>query len=134
MLNLQKNINQLSAGDRPLVIARGGFSGLFPESCQYANLVGVQQSLSGSALFCNLQQSKDGVGFCHTDIRLDNITNIATIYPKSQKTYKVNGQDLTGWYPMDFTSEQLFSNVTSKANLVLNVYSSRFSMVYLDSD
>ncbi|KAL5774909.1 hypothetical protein ACOSP7_012466 [Xanthoceras sorbifolium] len=106
-------------GAEPVVIARGGFSGLFPESSGFANKMGIATSLSNTILFCSLQLSKDGVGICQTDIRLDNSTNIAMFFPKGQSTYKVNGKDVKGWFALDYTADELLSNVS----LTQNVYS-----------
>ncbi|KAL3566889.1 hypothetical protein D5086_032304 [Populus alba] len=106
-------------GRRPSVIARGGFSGLFPESSDFANQMALATSLSDVAVLCNLQLTKDGVGICQGDIRLDNTTNIAMLFEKGSKTRKVNGQDITGWFAMDFTADQLLANVS----LVQNIFS-----------
>ncbi|XP_062160104.1 glycerophosphodiester phosphodiesterase GDPDL6 [Alnus glutinosa] len=99
-------------GERPLVIARGGFSGLFPESSSSANQLAVSASLPDTVLFCNLKLTKDGVGICLTDIRLDNSTNIASTFPKGKKTYDVNGNKVHGWFASDYTIDQLFNNVS----------------------
>ncbi|KAJ6863371.1 hypothetical protein NC652_040046 [Populus alba x Populus x berolinensis] len=106
-------------GRRPSVIARGGFSGLFPESSDFANQMALATSLSDVAVLCNLQLTKDGVGICQGDIRLDNTTNIAMVFEKGSKTREVNGQDITGWFAMDFTADQLLANVS----LVQNIFS-----------
>ncbi|KAF8400543.1 hypothetical protein HHK36_013842 [Tetracentron sinense] len=105
-------------GDRPVVIARGGFSGLFPESSQFAYQFAISTSLPDVILFCDLQLTKDGQGICQTDIRLDNSTNIALIYPRGQKTYNVNGEKVHGWFSVDYTSKQLFTNVTLTQNVL----------------
>ncbi|KAK9131126.1 hypothetical protein Sjap_011613 [Stephania japonica] len=102
------------SGGRPVVIARGGYSGLFPESSQFANQFALSTSLQDVILYCDLQLTKDGAGLCIKDIRLDNTTNIAIVFPKDQKTYNINGKDVRGWFPLDFTEKQLFSNVTCK--------------------
>ncbi|KAF5445738.1 hypothetical protein F2P56_034768 [Juglans regia] len=99
-------------GERPLVIARGGFSGLFPESSSFANQMAQTLSLPDTVLFCNLQLTKDGIGICLSDIRLDNSTNIAMVYPKGQKTYDVNGKQVHGWFAVDYTIDQLLNNVS----------------------
>ncbi|KAJ6759152.1 GLYCEROPHOSPHODIESTER PHOSPHODIESTERASE GDPDL6-RELATED [Salix koriyanagi] len=106
-------------GRGPSVIARGGFSGLFPESSDFANQMALATSLSDVVVLCNLQLTKDGVGICQGDIRLDNTTNIAMVFEKGSKTYKVNGQDITGWFAIDFTADQLLANVS----LVQNIFS-----------
>ncbi|KAI0502592.1 hypothetical protein KFK09_017546 [Dendrobium nobile] len=111
---------QTLSGYPPLVIARGGFSGIFPESSQYAYQFAVSpSSLKNVVLFCDLQLTKDSIGICKADLRLDNSTNIASIFPKRGNTYKVNGQPIRGWFSIDFTAEELFNNVT----LVQNIYS-----------
>ena len=106
-------------GQEPAVVAKGGFSGLFPESSALANDLAVSTSSPGVTIFCNLQMTKDGVGICLSDIRLDNATTISTLFPKGQKTYKVNGQDLKGWFALDYSADTIFSNVS----LVQNIYS-----------
>ncbi|KAK9099256.1 hypothetical protein Syun_026301 [Stephania yunnanensis] len=100
------------SGGRPVVIARGGYSGLFPESSQFANQFALSTSVQDVILYCDLQLTKDGTGLCIKDIRLDNATNIAIVFPKDQKTYNINGKDVRGWFPLDFTEKQIFSNVT----------------------
>ncbi|KAJ0090194.1 hypothetical protein Patl1_14733 [Pistacia atlantica] len=107
-------------GAEPLVVGRGGFSGALPESSSAANsLVKPPMSLSSVAVLCNLQLTKDGFGICMTDIQLDNSTNIGMIYPNGRTTYKVNGQDVKGWFGLDYRADQLFNNVS----LTQNVYS-----------
>ncbi|KAK8654854.1 hypothetical protein V6N13_107450 [Hibiscus sabdariffa] len=93
------------SGGPPLVIARGGFSGLFPESSIYANDIVKQLNHTKMALSCNLQLTKDGIGICLSDIRLDSCTNIGTVFPDDSNTYNVNGQQIKGWFAVDFTSD-----------------------------
>ncbi|XVE53677.1 hypothetical protein DITRI_Ditri03aG0021800 [Diplodiscus trichospermus] len=100
------------SGQPPLVIARGGFSGLFPESSSFANNMANQVKVTEVALFCSLQLTKDGVGICLSDIRLDNSTNIATIFPKDPKSYNINGQQVKGWFALDYTSDVIMNNLT----------------------
>ncbi|KAG2280376.1 hypothetical protein Bca4012_048658 [Brassica carinata] len=106
-------------GQEPAVVARGGFSGLFPESSASANDLAISTSSPGLTMLCNLQMTKDGVGLCLSDIRLDNATTISTLFPKAQKTYKVYGQDLKGWFVLDYSADTIFSNVS----LVQNIFS-----------
>lgn len=104
----------VSAGEAPLVIARGGYSGLFPESSQYAYQFAMSTSLKSVVLFCDLQLTKDGASMCHSDLRLDNSTTIASAFPKGQKTYTVNGERIRGWFSVDFTADEIFNNVACK--------------------
>lgn len=39
--------------------------------------------------------------------------------PKMQRTYKVRGEDVLGWFTLDFTADQLIQNVT----LILSIFS-----------
>lgn len=96
-------------GRRPRVIARGGFSGLFPDSSAIAFSYAVAYSVPDVVLFCDLQFSSDGVGFCISNLKLDNSTEIARMkdFASRGSTYQVNGQDVQGWFSVDFKSEEL---------------------------
>ncbi|XP_077230985.1 glycerophosphodiester phosphodiesterase GDPDL7-like [Tasmannia lanceolata] len=107
---------QTLSGDAPAVIARGGYSGLFPDSSQFAYQFALSTSLSDVILFCDLQLTKDGIGICQTDLRLDNSTNIALIFPHADKTYSVNGESVRGWFSVDYTTKQLFDKITLTQN------------------
>ncbi|CAM0954375.1 unnamed protein product [Alopecurus aequalis] len=97
------------SGRPPLVIARGGFSGLFPDSSQFAFSSAKSNSMPGVVLFCELQFSSDGVGFCIGNLKLDNTTLIDRNpeFASRGSTYQVNGQDVQGWFSLDFKSEEL---------------------------
>ncbi|KAK3435657.1 hypothetical protein EUGRSUZ_C00368 [Eucalyptus grandis] len=105
-------------GDKPVVIARGGFSGIFPDSSEFAVDMATTSSMGDVVLYCDLQLTKDGIGICQPDIKLDNTTDIAMVFPKGEKTYTVNGQDLKGWFAVDYTSDELFNNVTLVQNVL----------------
>lgn len=106
----QKWLTQTGAA--PLVIARGGYSGLFPESSTYAYQTATATGLPDLVSFCDLQMTKDGSGICHSNILLDNSTDIGNAFPKGSKTYNVNGKSVTGWFTIDYTVDQLLDNVT----------------------
>ncbi|XP_052181862.1 glycerophosphodiester phosphodiesterase GDPDL6-like [Diospyros lotus] len=108
-----------TVGSQPVVIARGGYSGIFPDSSRSAFQFAMSTSLPDVILFCDLQLTKDGQGFCQTSLQLDNSTTIASVFPKGQKTYNVNGHDHPGWFPSDYTFDQLSQNVS----LTQNIYS-----------
>ncbi|WVZ77578.1 hypothetical protein U9M48_025432 [Paspalum notatum var. saurae] len=110
---------QTLSGRPPQVIARGGFSGLFPDSSQFAYQFALSTSLPDVVLFCDLQFSSDGMGFCKTGLLLDNSTTVSETFPKMQKTYKVHGEDVLGWFSLEFTADQLAQNVT----LIQNIFS-----------
>lgn len=97
-----------------MIVANGGMSGVFPESSWLAYTYGVQQTIRGSPVLCDLKLTKDNFAYCLTRMMLQNTTNIADIFPNARKTYDVNGKRLTGWFGHDFDAEELFENVTCK--------------------
>ncbi|KAL9319867.1 hypothetical protein ACSQ67_011706 [Phaseolus vulgaris] len=68
--------NTLS-GNPPLVIARGGFSGIFPDSSESAYIFGVTASLKNVIVWCDVQLTKDSQGICVPNVKLENATDIA---------------------------------------------------------
>ncbi|XP_010536709.1 PREDICTED: glycerophosphodiester phosphodiesterase GDPDL3 [Tarenaya hassleriana] len=98
---------QTLAGDAPLVIARGGFSGVLPDSSVDAYGLAVQVSVTDVVLWCDVQLTKDGIGICFPDVNLGNASNIGDVYPKQQNSYLVNGVPTQGWFSIDFTLKDL---------------------------
>ncbi|EFH64824.1 glycerophosphoryl diester phosphodiesterase family protein, partial [Arabidopsis lyrata subsp. lyrata] len=94
-------------GDAPLVIARGGFSGLFPDSSLAAYQFAMQASLADVILWCDVQLTKDEVGICFPDLNLANASNIQDVYSTRRKSYRVNGVTTQGWFPIDFSLTEL---------------------------
>ncbi|KAL2483713.1 Glycerophosphodiester phosphodiesterase GDPDL3 [Forsythia ovata] len=109
---------QTLKGDSPLVIARGGFSGIFPDSSLYAYQLAVVTSLPDVVVWCDVQLTKDGVGICFPDLRLENGTNIDIYFKNGRKTYPVNGVPTPGWFSVDFTLNDL-----KPVNLTQRIYS-----------
>lgn len=106
------------SGNAPSIVAKGGFSGLFPDSSFDAyNLVSLTSS-SDTILWCDVQLTKDGVGVCIPNVKLDNCTSIAYIYPAGQSNYIVNGVNTTGWFSVDYTMKDL-----SNVSLIQAIYS-----------
>nr|BAJ92515.1 predicted protein [Hordeum vulgare subsp. vulgare] len=113
------------SGRRPVVVARGGFSGLLPESGQLAYNFAMHSSVCDVVLFCDLQLSSDGVGFCHSSLRLDNSSDIAQSFPNRGSTYQVNGQDVQGWFSLDFKSKELHDIVCKQKKYTLGYLENR---------
>ncbi|XP_013616322.1 PREDICTED: glycerophosphodiester phosphodiesterase GDPDL5-like isoform X3 [Brassica oleracea var. oleracea] len=106
---LSENSWQTLSGKPPVVIARGGFSGVFPDSSSKA-YQWVSVTISPNvALWCDLQLTKDGVGICFPDRNLDNGSDVTGLYPNKKE-----------WFSVDFTWKDL-SDV--KCKLVQNVKS-----------
>ncbi|KAJ0688674.1 putative glycerophosphodiester phosphodiesterase [Helianthus annuus] len=94
-------------GEHPLVIARGGFSGLFPDSSHNAYMMAVLKSVSNVILWCDVQLTKDNSGICFPYLHLENSSTIATTFAKRESTYNVNGVSVKGYFPVDFTIADL---------------------------
>ncbi|XP_051136392.1 glycerophosphodiester phosphodiesterase GDPDL3-like [Andrographis paniculata] len=107
---------QTLSGNAPLVIARGGLSGIFPDSSFYAYSVAVQTGSGDLNAWCDVQLTKDGAGICFPDIMLQNSSNIDIVFPDRQATYDVNGVSMRGWSSVDFTLDEL-ANVSLKQRI-----------------
>ncbi|XP_028777875.1 glycerophosphodiester phosphodiesterase GDPDL3 [Neltuma alba] len=105
-------------GSPPLVVARGGFSGIFPDSSDAAYKWALNKSASNVVLWCDLQLTKDGAGICFPDLKLNNATNIANVYLNKTRVYNVNGFPTRGWFTVDYNLSEL-----APVSLVQGVYS-----------
>ncbi|KAK6934523.1 Glycerophosphodiester phosphodiesterase domain [Dillenia turbinata] len=105
-------------GSVPLVIARGGFSGLFPDSSSAAYNLALLTSVSDVVLWCDVQLTKDSVGICFPNLNLDNASDISNLYKNKEATYPVNGVPVQGWFSVDFTLQEL-----SMVSLMQSIYS-----------
>ncbi|KAK9072251.1 hypothetical protein SSX86_008684 [Deinandra increscens subsp. villosa] len=94
-------------GDHPLVVARGGFSGLFPDSSFYAYKLALDTGVPDMILWCDVQLTSDNVGICLPNLNMDNGTTISSVYDKRNKSYLVNGVRMSGWFPVDFSFNEL---------------------------
>ncbi|XP_076894824.1 glycerophosphodiester phosphodiesterase GDPDL3-like [Bidens hawaiensis] len=94
-------------GYPPLVVANGGFSGLFPGSSYNAYSFALSTSVPNVILWCDVQLTKDSIGICFPNLNLENSSTIASTFDKGGKTYNVNGVSVTGYFPVDFTIADL---------------------------
>ena len=98
-----------------MAVARGGFSGIAPESSLPAYTTAQQTSLASTILLCDLQLTKDAQGFCQSSLNLQNATTIATAFPDLKpRTYNINGTNVEGFYGVDFLADDLLKNVFCK--------------------
>lgn len=104
------------AGDAPLVIARGGFSGLFPGFSSAAFSLALITSVPDVVLWCDVQLTKDEAGICFPDILLNNNSDVQDVFAKKDKTYLVNGASTHGWFSVDYTLNDL-ANVFGECKL-----------------
>ncbi|KAJ0733890.1 putative glycerophosphodiester phosphodiesterase [Helianthus annuus] len=103
-------------GNPPLVVAHGGFSGLFPGASFNAYSIALLTSVPDVLLWCDVHLTKDNNGICFPNLNLANSSTIDS--PRDEKTYSVNGKDVKGYFPLDFTLDDL-ANVF----LVQGIYS-----------
>ncbi|XP_050369168.1 glycerophosphodiester phosphodiesterase GDPDL3-like [Argentina anserina] len=108
-------------GDPPFVVARGGFSGLFPGFSSAAYNLALITSVQDVVLYCDVQLTKDGAGICFPDLLLNNNSNVDQVFVKKEKTYPVNGVRTKGWFSIDYTLKDLANvfvtqGVYSRAN------------------
>ncbi|XP_022981394.1 glycerophosphodiester phosphodiesterase GDPDL3-like [Cucurbita maxima] len=103
---------QTLSGNPPFVVARGGFSGIFPDSSGIAYNFTLMVSVPDVILWCDVQLTKDEVGICLPDLRLNNATDGANVLAKNRSSvYVVNGVHTEGLFTVDFNSKDL-ENVT----------------------
>ncbi|KAK7288490.1 hypothetical protein RIF29_01950 [Crotalaria pallida] len=105
-------------GSSPLGIARGGFSGIFPDSSLPAYSLALNTSGPNAILWCDVQLTKDGAGICFPQLKLDNATDISIVYPGKARDYLVNEVPTRGWFSVDYDLNQL-----KNVSLVQGVYS-----------
>ncbi|KAH0707773.1 hypothetical protein KY289_012849 [Solanum tuberosum] len=94
-------------GHAPLVIARGGFSGLLPDSSYDAYIMALETSLPNAIIWCDVQLTKDGVGICFPDLKLDNASDIDFYFKNKKSKYLVNGVPTQGWFSIDYNFKDL---------------------------
>lgn len=111
-------------GNAPLVIANGGFSGLFPDSSDIAYKFAGLVSVPDVIFWCDVQLVKDGSGICFPRLTLDNGSDISLVYKDKQNTYTVNGESVQGYFPMDFTLDEL-ANISLRQDIL-----SRYNVLY----
>lgn len=98
---------QTLKGDAPLVIAHGGFSGIFPDSTYPAYYLALVTGLPNTVLWCDVQLTSDAFGVCFPDLLLNNASNTGNVFAKKKRTYLVNGISTTGYFSVDFTLKDL---------------------------
>lgn len=124
MNKIFKPIFYLFAGSEPVVIARGGFSGVAPESSLPAYTLAQQTSLASTILLCDVQLTKDSQAFCQYNLNLENSTDISTAFSDFKpKTYNINGKNVEGLFGVEFLAEDLFKNVLCKSSKIYIFFS-----------
>ncbi|CAA0820644.1 Glycerophosphodiester phosphodiesterase GDPDL7 [Striga hermonthica] len=104
-------------GGQPEVVAHGGYSGFFPDSSQPAYDFSLDSSILGTILYCNMHFTKDSDAFCVAKMNLQNSTNIDEFDPKGAKTYNRYGQEVRGYFGLDYPAQIIFENITLRQNI-----------------
>ena len=88
---------------RPYNIAHRGSNGELPEETHPAYLRAIEEG--ADFIETDILSSKDGVLVCFHDVTLDNTTDIAnrTEFANRKRTYEVQGENMTGFFTVDFT-------------------------------
>ncbi|KAF9624560.1 hypothetical protein IFM89_011734, partial [Coptis chinensis] len=94
---------------RPYNIAHRGSNGELPEETAAAYMRAIEEG--ADFIEGDILASKDGVLICFHDVILDDTTDIAAHkkFANRKATYEVQGKNLTGWFIVDFTLEELKS-------------------------
>ncbi|KAK6925117.1 Glycerophosphodiester phosphodiesterase domain [Dillenia turbinata] len=92
---------------RPYNIAHRGSNGEIPEETAAAYMRAIEEG--ADFIETDILSSKDGVLICFHDVTLDATTNIADFkqFANRKTTYEVQGVNMTGWFIVDFTLEEL---------------------------
>ncbi|CAL4934682.1 unnamed protein product [Urochloa decumbens] len=94
---------------RPYNVAHRGSSGQMPEETTAAYLRAIEED--ADFIEADIVASKDGHVICFHDVTLDATTNIAdrTEFADRRRTYEVERVNMTGFFVVDFTLEELKS-------------------------
>uniref|UniRef100_A0A1D1ZB77 glycerophosphodiester phosphodiesterase n=1 Tax=Anthurium amnicola TaxID=1678845 RepID=A0A1D1ZB77_9ARAE len=103
---LNKEKQQLQTS-RPYNIAHRGSNGEFPEETAGAYMRAIEEG--ADFIETDILASKDGVLICFHDVTLDDTTDVADHkeFNHRRRTYEVQGENVTGWFLVDFTLEEL---------------------------
>ncbi|PUZ54655.1 hypothetical protein GQ55_5G149200 [Panicum hallii var. hallii] len=92
---------------RPYNIAHRGSNGEIPEETAAAYLRAIEEG--ADFIETDILASKDGALICFHDVTLDETTDVAKRkeFANRRRTYEVEWFNVTGWFVVDFTLEEL---------------------------
>ncbi|KAI5000549.1 hypothetical protein ZWY2020_005138 [Hordeum vulgare] len=92
---------------RPYNIAHRGSNGEIPEETSAAYLRAIEEG--ADFIETDILASKDGALICFHDVTLDDTTDISVHkeFANRRRTYEVEWANVTGWFVVDFTLEEL---------------------------
>lgn len=92
---------------RPYNIAHRGSNGEIPEETAAAYMRAIEEG--ADFIESDILASKDGALICFHDVTLDDTTDVAMRkeFANRRRTYEVEWFNVTGWFVVDFTLEEL---------------------------
>ncbi|KAE8654463.1 Glycerophosphodiester phosphodiesterase GDPD5 [Hibiscus syriacus] len=122
---------------RPYNIAHRGSNGELPEETIAAYKASFFRAIEEGADFIesDILSSKDGVLICLHDLILDNTTDVANHkqFANRKRSYEVQGVNITGWFVVDFTLEELkLLRVKQRFGFRDQQYNGKFSLITFD--
>lgn len=118
---------------RPYNIAHRGSNGEIPEETTAAYLRAIEEG--ADFIESDILATKDGHLICFHDVILDATTDIAnrTEFANRKRTYEVERQNVTGWFVVDFTLEELKSlRVKQRYNFRDQHYNGKYQIITFD--
>ncbi|KAF5181421.1 Glycerophosphodiester phosphodiesterase [Thalictrum thalictroides] len=115
---------------RPYNIAHRGSNGELPEETAAAYMRAIDEG--ADFIETDILSSKDGVLICFHDVTLDDTTDVAAHkkFANRKRTYEVQGENVTGWFTVDFTLEELKSlRVKQRYDFRDSKYSGKYSII-----
>ncbi|CAA0840644.1 Glycerophosphodiester phosphodiesterase GDPD5 [Striga hermonthica] len=111
-------------------IAHRGSNGEIPEETTAAYMKAIEEG--ADFIESDVLASKDGVLICFHDVTLDDTTDIADHkeFLDRRRTYEVQGDNVTGYFTVDFTLEELKSlRVKQRYSFRDQQYNGKFSII-----
>ncbi|OAY72523.1 Glycerophosphodiester phosphodiesterase GDPD6 [Ananas comosus] len=115
---------------RPYNIAHRGSNGEIPEETAAAYLRAIKEG--ADFIETDILASKDGKLICFHDVTLDDTTDIAnhTEFADRKRTYEVQGENITGWFVVDFTLKELLTlRVKQRYSFRDQQYNRKFTII-----
>ncbi|KAL6541215.1 Glycerophosphodiester phosphodiesterase domain-containing protein 5 [Orobanche hederae] len=115
---------------RAFNIAHRGSNGEIPEETTAAYMRAIEEG--ADFIESDILASRDGVLICFHDVTLDDTTDIANHkeFSDRKRTYEVQGDNVTGYFIVDFTLEELKSlRVKQRYSFRDQQYNGEFSII-----
>ncbi|XP_011623962.1 glycerophosphodiester phosphodiesterase GDPD6 [Amborella trichopoda] len=92
---------------RPYNVAHRGSNGELPEETSPAYMRAIEEG--ADFIETDILATKDGALICFHDVCLNDVTDVAKHkeFANRKRTYEVQGENITGWFTVDFTLEEL---------------------------